>query len=195
MRMDSNIDNCRRVRTTGRATATWPGESRSCAATTASTGYRTASTRSADIFYWLPNIFVCVIMSSLSTRNICLSAVRTGAAFSLYLKCKCIFWYCIAGGRRQHKRYLSKNVLAPLKVFVNLFNLDVIFKNYLSQVKKCPRCKKELKPVVKIAKQLQQMHRDFRGIMDRINDNNAEANLKKFSSLLVDIEKLKFAIL
>ena len=59
MRMDSNIDFCRRVRTTGRATATWPGESRSCAATTASTGYRTASTRSADIFYWLPNIFVC----------------------------------------------------------------------------------------------------------------------------------------
>ena len=80
-------------------------------------------------------------------------------------------------------------------MFVNLFNLDVIFKNYLSQVKKCPRCKKELKPVVKIAKQLQQMHRDFRGIMDGINDNNAEANLKKFSSLLVDIEKVQFAIL
>ena len=47
---------------------------------------------------------------------------------------------------------------------------------------------------MKIAKQLQQMHRDFRGIMDRINDNNAEANLKKFSSLLVDIEKVNFEI-
>ena len=57
-------------------------------------------------------------------------------------------------------------------------------------MKKCPRCKKDLKAVVKIEKQLQLMHRDFRKIMDRINDTNARENLNKFAKLLTEIEKV-----
>jgi len=44
--------------------------------------------------------------------------------------------------------------------------------------------------VVKIEKQLQLMHRDFRKIMDRINDTNARENINKFSKLLTEIEKV-----
>lgn len=58
------------------------------------------------------------------------------------------------------------------------------------QVKKCSKCKKDLKAVVKIEKQLQLMHRDFRKIMDRINDTNAQENIKKFSALLTEVEKV-----
>ena len=59
------------------------------------------------------------------------------------------------------------------------------------QVRKCSKCKKDLKAVVKIEKQLQLMHRDFRKIMDRINDTNAQENIKKFSALLTEVEKVK----
>ena len=34
------------------------------------------------------------------------------------------------------------------------------------------------------------MHRDFRKIMDRINDTNARENIKKFATLLTEIEKV-----
>ena len=44
--------------------------------------------------------------------------------------------------------------------------------------------------MVKIQKQLQLMHRDFRKIMDRINDTNARENIKKFATLLTEIEKV-----
>ena len=57
-------------------------------------------------------------------------------------------------------------------------------------MKKCSKCKKDLKAVVKIEKQLQLMHRDFRKIMDRINDTNARENLNKFAKLLTEIEKV-----
>jgi len=60
----------------------------------------------------------------------------------------------------------------------------------IKKAKKCPRCKKELKPVVKIARELQLMHRDFRKIMDRINDSNAQENIKKYSKLLTEVEKV-----
>ena len=34
------------------------------------------------------------------------------------------------------------------------------------------------------------MHRDFRKIMDRINDSNAQENIKKYSKLLTEVEKV-----
>ena len=34
------------------------------------------------------------------------------------------------------------------------------------------------------------MHRDFRSIMDRINDSNALDNINKFSKLLTEVEKV-----
>jgi len=60
----------------------------------------------------------------------------------------------------------------------------------LEKVKKCPRCKKDLKGIGKIEKHVQLMHRDFRQIMDDITESNAEANVKKFSQLLTDIERV-----
>ncbi len=47
-----------------------------------------------------------------------------------------------------------------------------------------------MKPVVKIERELQLMHRDFRKIMDRINDSNAQENIKKYSKLLTEVEKV-----
>ena len=44
--------------------------------------------------------------------------------------------------------------------------------------------------MVKIQRELELMHRDFRKIMDRINDSNAMENLKKYSKLLTEIEKV-----
>ena len=44
--------------------------------------------------------------------------------------------------------------------------------------------------MVKIERELQQMHRDFRKIMDRINDSNAQENIKKYSKLLTEVEKV-----
>lgn len=62
--------------------------------------------------------------------------------------------------------------------------------NSLDKVKKCPRCKKDLKGIGKIEKQIQCMHRDFRQIMDDIQESNAETNIKKFSQLLTEIERV-----
>lgn len=58
------------------------------------------------------------------------------------------------------------------------------------QAKKCPRCKKDLKGLARVEKQLAGMHRDFRHIMDSIQEGNAEENIQKFSKLLMDIEKV-----
>ena len=58
------------------------------------------------------------------------------------------------------------------------------------QVKKCPKCKKDLKSLGKIERQLVEMHTDFRKIMDRINETNAQENINKFSKLLTEIEKV-----
>ena len=44
--------------------------------------------------------------------------------------------------------------------------------------------------MVKIERELQLMHRDFRKIMDRINDSNAQENIKKYSKLLTEVEKV-----
>ena len=44
--------------------------------------------------------------------------------------------------------------------------------------------------MVKIERQLAQMHTDFRKIMDKINDTNAQENIAKFSKLLTEIEKV-----
>eukprot|EP00092_Neocalanus_flemingeri_P009559 GFUD01010288.1.p1 GENE.GFUD01010288.1~~GFUD01010288.1.p1 ORF type:complete len:573 (+),score=99.99 GFUD01010288.1:78-1796(+) len=60
----------------------------------------------------------------------------------------------------------------------------------LGKVKKCPRCKKDLKGIGKIERQIQGLHRDFRQIMDDIKESNAEANIKTYSLLLSDIEKV-----
>jgi len=60
----------------------------------------------------------------------------------------------------------------------------------LEKVKKCPRCKKDLKGIGKIEKLIQSMHRDFRQIMDDIEEATAETNIKKFSSLLTEIERV-----
>ena len=62
---------------------------------------------------------------------------------------------------------------------------------YILQVKKCPRCKKDLKGIGKIEKHIQAMHRDFRQIMDDIQESTAEANIKKYSVLLTEIEKVR----
>jgi len=60
----------------------------------------------------------------------------------------------------------------------------------LEKVKKCPRCKKELKGIGKVEKLVQTMHRDFRLIMDDISAENSESNIKKFSQLLTEIERV-----
>jgi len=60
----------------------------------------------------------------------------------------------------------------------------------LGKAKKCPRCKKDLKGIGKIEKQIQNLHQDFRQIMDAIEESNAEANITRFSALLSDIEKV-----
>jgi len=62
--------------------------------------------------------------------------------------------------------------------------------NTLTKVKKCPKCKKDLKSLGKIERQLVEMHTDFRKIMDRINETNAQENINKFSKLLTEIEKV-----
>ena len=59
-------------------------------------------------------------------------------------------------------------------------------------MKKCPRCKKDLKGIGKIEKLIQSMHRDFRQIMDEIEEATAETNIKKFSSLLTEIERVRY---
>lgn len=60
----------------------------------------------------------------------------------------------------------------------------------LGKVKKCPRCKKDLKGMGKVERQILNMHRDFREIMDEIEEENAEANITKYSLLLSEIEKV-----
>merc|ERR1712013_703539 len=62
--------------------------------------------------------------------------------------------------------------------------------NNLDKVKKCPRCKKDLKGIGRIEKHIQAMHRDFRQVMDDIQESTAEANIKKYSVLLTEIEKV-----
>ena len=44
--------------------------------------------------------------------------------------------------------------------------------------------------MVKIERELQLMHRDFRKIMDTINDTNAGEKIKKYSKLLTEVEKV-----
>ena len=94
--------------------------------------------------------------------------------------CKCIFWYCISDkADPQQVQHIHLTILEEKnkKVSIEFF-----------QVKKCPRCKKDLKGIGKIEKQIQCMHRDFRQIMDDIQESNAETNIKKFSQLLSEIE-------
>ena len=44
--------------------------------------------------------------------------------------------------------------------------------------------------MAKIERQLVEMHRDFRQIMDGINETNAQKQINKFSKLLTEIEKV-----
>ena len=44
--------------------------------------------------------------------------------------------------------------------------------------------------MAKIERQLLEMHSDFRQIMDRINETNAQQQINKFSKLLSEIEKV-----
>ena len=44
--------------------------------------------------------------------------------------------------------------------------------------------------MAKIERQLVEMHRDFRQIMDGINETNAQKQMNKFSKLLTEIEKV-----
>lgn len=60
----------------------------------------------------------------------------------------------------------------------------------MEKVKKCPKCKKDLKGVVKVTKQLQELSKDFRSIMDSITEENSNQNIAKFSALLQDIERV-----
>merc|ERR1719369_840757 len=59
-----------------------------------------------------------------------------------------------------------------------------------SQVKKCPKCKKDTGPVAKVARRIQDLQKDFRSIMDCITEENAENNIKTFSALLQEVEKV-----
>jgi len=60
----------------------------------------------------------------------------------------------------------------------------------LEKVKKCPRCKKDLKGMAKLGRLVKELHRDFRTTMDSIQEGNAEENIKKYGSLLAEIEKV-----
>jgi len=60
----------------------------------------------------------------------------------------------------------------------------------VEKLKKCPRCKKELKGIGKTARQIGELQRDFRKIMDDISEDNAETHIKTFSALLVEMEKV-----
>ena len=73
-------------------------------------------------------------------------------------------------------------------LIVNVYVL--VLRTPVVQAKKCPRCKKDLKGMARVEKQLAGMHRDFRHIMDSIQEGNAEENIQKFSKLLMDIEKV-----
>ena len=44
--------------------------------------------------------------------------------------------------------------------------------------------------MAKIERQLLEMHKDFRQIMDGINETNAQKQINKFSKLLTEIEKV-----
>ena len=44
--------------------------------------------------------------------------------------------------------------------------------------------------MAKIERQLLEMHKDFRQIMDGINETNAQQQINKFSKLLTEIEKV-----
>jgi len=62
--------------------------------------------------------------------------------------------------------------------------------NKVEKIKKCPRCKKELKGLAKTCRQIVELHRDFRTIMDAIAEDNAEENISRYSGLLTEIEKV-----
>ena len=44
--------------------------------------------------------------------------------------------------------------------------------------------------MAKIERQLLEMHKDFRQIMDGINETNAQQQINKFAKLLTEIEKV-----
>lgn len=62
--------------------------------------------------------------------------------------------------------------------------------NDVEKMKKCPRCKKDLKGMAKVGRLVKELHRDFRTTMDSIQEGNAEDNVKKYASLLAEIEKV-----
>jgi len=60
----------------------------------------------------------------------------------------------------------------------------------LEKLKKCPKCKKEVKGMAKLVRQMGQFDRDFRKTMEEINPENANKQLKYYSDLLQDLEKV-----
>ena len=113
--------------------------------------------------------------------------MHAGGAFSVIHICKCIFWYCISD---------KAHLLLVLGIHIWQLSAQKIKQTVLIsflQVKKCPRCKKDLKGIGKIEKLIGYMHRDFRQIMDEIEEATAESNIKKFSNLLTEIEKVRWS--
>lgn len=60
----------------------------------------------------------------------------------------------------------------------------------VDKIKKCPKCKKDLKTMQKLALQIRKLQADFRSIMDNLSEENADQNIKIFSTLLMEIEKV-----
>ena len=60
----------------------------------------------------------------------------------------------------------------------------------LFQLKKCKKCKKDLIPVLKASKKLQELSKDFRMIMDTISEESAAQQIKTISNLLQEVEKV-----
>ena len=58
------------------------------------------------------------------------------------------------------------------------------------QVKKCKKCKKDLTPILKVSRKLQELSKDFRMIMDTISEESAHQQIKHISSLLQEVEKV-----
>merc|ERR1712110_1268632 len=56
--------------------------------------------------------------------------------------------------------------------------------------KKCKKCKKDLIPVLKASKKLQELSKDFRMIMDTISEESAAQQIKTISNLLQEVEKV-----
>jgi len=60
----------------------------------------------------------------------------------------------------------------------------------LEKVKKCKKCKKDLTPILKTSRKLQELSKDFRMIMDTISEESAHQQIKHISNLLQEVEKV-----